>query len=114
TSSSSRVRSSTPASPALSAAMLIYIHTEEALADIERLYPARHYVLVDDKLRILDTVKWKDRVTTVFVRQGSYAHDPPKVVGVLRPADATVERIGDLLDRDLPALRTMLGPVHPA
>jgi FMN phosphatase YigB (HAD superfamily) len=95
--------------------VLIYIHKEEALADIERRYPARHYVLIDDKLRILDAVKrvWKDRVTTVFVRQGSYAHDP-KVVGTLAPADVTIERIGDLLERDLPALRTTLPPVLPA
>jgi FMN phosphatase YigB (HAD superfamily) len=95
--------------------VLIYIHKEEALADIERRYPARHYVLVDDKLRILDAVKrvWKDRVTTVFVRQGTYAHDP-KVFGTLPPADVTIERIGDLLDHDLPALRSASGPVHPA
>jgi FMN phosphatase YigB (HAD superfamily) len=93
--------------------VLIYIHKEEALADIERRYPAHHYVLIDDKLRILDAVKqvWKDRVTSVFVRQGSYAHDP-KVVGVLPPPDATIERIGELLDRDLPSLWTT--PVHQA
>jgi len=86
--------------------VLIYIHKEEALADIERRYPARHYVLVDDKLRILDAVKqvWGDRVTTVFVRQGSYAHDP-KVVGALPPADTTIERIGDLLTWDLASLQ---------
>ena len=58
--------------------VLIYIHKEEALADVERQYPAEHYVLVDDKLRILTAVKnaWTDRVTTVFVRQGQFAHDP--------------------------------------
>jgi FMN phosphatase YigB (HAD superfamily) len=95
--------------------VLIYIHKEEALVDVERRYRARHYVVVDDKLRILDAIKriWKDRVTTVFVRQGSYAHDP-KVVDTLPPADVTIERIGDLLDLDLPALRTTLGTVHPA
>jgi len=95
--------------------VLIYIHKEEALVDIERRYPAQHYVMVDDKLRILDAIKriWKDRVTTVFVRQGSYAHDM-KVVDSLPPADVTIERIGDLLDRDLQTLRTTLGTVHPA
>src|SRR5258708_6463937 len=92
--------------------VLIYIHKEEALADIERRHPARHYVLVDDKLRILDAVKqvWKDRVTTVFPRQGQYAHDA-KGVSALPPADVTIERIGDLLHYDLPRLRTALQPV---
>ncbi len=37
--------------------MLIYIHKEHELDEIERRYPADHYVLVDDKLRILTTVK---------------------------------------------------------
>lgn len=85
--------------------VLIYIHKEEALADVERRYPARRYVLVDDKLRILDAVKkvWADRVTTVFPRQGSYAHDP-KVAAALPAPDVTIERIGDLLDLDLPSL----------
>jgi hypothetical protein len=85
--------------------VLIYIHKEEALADVERRYPARHYVLIDVKLRILDAVKkvWADRVTTVFPRQGSYAHDS-KVIAALSPPDVTVERIGDLLDLDLPSL----------
>ena len=88
--------------------VLIYIHKEEALADIERRYPADHYVLVDDKLRILDAVKqvWGDRVTTVFPRQGQYAHDA-KVVSALPPADVTIERIGDLLTYDLARLRTV-------
>jgi FMN phosphatase YigB (HAD superfamily) len=81
--------------------VLIYIHKEEALADIEQRYPAQRYVVVDDKLRILDAVKrvWKERVTTVFVRQGSWAHDE-KVVKALPPADLTIERIGDLLQAD--------------
>ena len=84
--------------------VLIYIHKEEALDDVERRYPAAHYVLVDDKLRILAAVKevWGDRVTTVFVRQGKFAHDP-RVVASYPPADLTVERIGDLLGYDLPA-----------
>lgn len=82
--------------------VLIYIHKEEALDDVERRFPAEHYVLVDDKLRILDAVKqvWGARVTTVFPRQGQYAHDA-KVIGALPPADVTIERIGDLLDHDL-------------
>jgi FMN phosphatase YigB (HAD superfamily) len=85
--------------------VLIYIHKEEALDDVERRYPAEHYVLVDDKLRILDSVKkiWGDRVTTIFPRQGQYAHDSKAIAGY-PPADLTVERIGDLVDYDLPAL----------
>jgi FMN phosphatase YigB (HAD superfamily) len=85
--------------------VLIYIHKEEALEDVERRFPAEHYVLVDDKLRILDAVKqvWGERVTTVFPRQGQYAHDA-KVLSALPPADVTIERIGDLLDFDLARL----------
>src|SRR6267143_6079584 len=92
-------------SEAVEGNVLIYIHKEEALDDVERRYPAEHYVLVDDKLRILTTVKrtWRSRVTTVFPRQGQYAHDP-KVVAACPPADLTVECIGNLLDYDLPAL----------
>ena len=82
--------------------VLIYIHKEGALDDVERRYPAQHYVLVDDKPRILGAVKeaWRDRVTTVFPRQGQYARDAK----AYRPADLTVERIGDLLAHDLPEL----------
>jgi len=82
--------------------VLIYIHKEEALDDVERRYPAERYVLVDDKLRILAAVKqvWGERVTTIFVRQGTYAHDPA-VVGAFPAANMTIERIGDLLDWDL-------------
>ena len=93
--------------------VLIYIHKEEALEDVERRFPAEHYVLVDDKLRILDAVKqvWGERVTTVLPRQGQYAHDA-KVLSALPPADITIERIGDLLDYDLVRLRT--AALHPA
>jgi len=85
--------------------VLIYIHKEEALDDVERRFPAEHYVLVDDKLRILNAVKrvWGERVTTVFPRQGQYAHDA-KVISALPAADVTIEHIGDLLDYDLARL----------
>ena len=85
--------------------VLIYVHKELELADVERHFPARHYVMIDDKLRILDAIKraWGDRVTTVFPRQGRYATDP-KIVAAFPPADITVERIGDLLEHDLTAL----------
>ena len=85
--------------------VLIYIHKEEELEDVEQRHPAGHYVLIDDKLRILNAVKetWQARVTTVFPRQGHYAHDP-EVLANYPPADIAVERIGDLLDYDLDAL----------
>jgi hypothetical protein len=87
--------------------VLIYIHKEEALDDVERRYPAEHYMLVDDKPRILGAVKkiWGGRVTTVFPRQGQYAHDSK--AAACPPADLTVERIGDLLNYDLSALRAV-------
>jgi len=86
--------------------VLIYVHKERELDDVARRYPADHYVLVDDKLRVLSAVKtaWGARVTTVFPRQGHYALDPKALAGY-PPADLTVERIGDLTDHDLPALR---------
>jgi FMN phosphatase YigB (HAD superfamily) len=85
--------------------VLIYIHKEKELDDVERRYPAQHYVLVDDKLQILTAVKraWGSRVTTVFPRQGQYAQDR-NVIAQCPPADLTVNRIGDLLDYDLAAL----------
>ena len=88
--------------------VLIYVHKEESLADVERRFPARHYVLVDDKLRILSAVKkvWGARVTTVFVRQGSYARDPA-LLAAQPPADRSFARIGELA-------RCTLGElVHP-
>jgi len=83
--------------------VLIYIHKEEALKDVERRYPADHYVLVDDKLRILTAVKqaWGDRVTTVFPRQGEFALNPVALTSY-PPADVSVERIADLLSFNLP------------
>jgi len=79
--------------------VLIYVHKEHELEDVEQRFPAAHYVLVDDKLRILDAVKriWNSRVTTVFVNQGHYAHDP-KTLAQYPPADVIIERIGDLVN----------------
>ncbi len=81
--------------------VLIYIHKESELADVERFYPARHYVLIDDKLRILAAVKsiWNARVTTVFVRQGHYARDK-EALARYPAADVTLERIGDFTTLD--------------
>jgi FMN phosphatase YigB (HAD superfamily) len=86
--------------------ILIYVHKEQELNDVERFYPADHYVLIDDKLRILAAVKkiWGERVTTVFAQQGHYAHDP-KILGEFPPADIDLARIGDLVIYDLSAFQ---------
>jgi len=85
--------------------VLIYIHKEQMLRDVERRCPARHYVMVDDKLRILTAMKkaWGDRLTTVWPRQGHYTLDP-KVNAAYPAPDLQVAHIGDLLNYDLPAL----------
>ncbi len=82
--------------------VLVYIHKEQELEDVERRYPARRYVLIDDKVRLLTAIKeiWGARVTTVFVRQGHYARGATLLVDHPQP-DVTVERIRDLLDLPL-------------
>ena len=82
--------------------ILIYLHKEQMLEDVQQRYPAQHYVMVDDKLRILSAMKkiMQHRLTTVFPRQGHYAHDPA-IIAAYPPADLSVERIGDLLDVDM-------------
>ena len=89
----------------VSGRVLIYVHKEQELDDVERCYPSEHYVLVDDKVRILAAVKkfWGSRVTTVFVRQGHYANDP-KILASYPAADISIGRIGDLLQYRLPEL----------
>ena len=84
--------------------VLIYIHKERELDDVEQRYPAEHYVLVDDKVRILTAIKeqWGERLTTVFPRQGHYAHAPD--VERFPAPDVTIDRIGDLTTYDMPAL----------
>ena len=85
--------------------VLIYIHKELELEDLEARFPADHYVLIDDKVRILAAIKqaWGKRVTTIFPRQGHYALDP-KIVAAYPAADITIERIGELVNYDLPDL----------
>jgi len=92
-------------SRAVSGRVLIYVHKEQELDDVEQRYPAEHYVMLDDKLRILAAIKkfWASRVTTVFVRQGHYAVDS-KTIASYPAADLTIERIGDLLKYELPTL----------
>ena len=82
--------------------VLIYLHKELMLSAIEQRYPAEHYVMMDDKLRILAAMKkvWGDRLTTVFVRQGHYALDP-REIAAWPTADVTLARIGELVE--LPA-----------
>ena len=91
--------------------VLIYIHKEQMLADVERHYPARYYIMMDDKLRILTAMKkiWATRLTTVFLRQGQYALDYKNIATYPSP-DLTLERIGDLIDYPRAAfLRTATG-----
>ena len=84
--------------------VLIYIHKEEMLDAVAAAYPARHYVMIDDKLRILAMMKaiWRDRLTTVFPRQGHYATDA-SILAAYPAADLAVERIGDLRECELSA-----------
>jgi FMN phosphatase YigB (HAD superfamily) len=82
--------------------VLIYVHKERELVDVEARYPADRYVMVDDKLRILAAIKrtWGRRVTTVFVRQGHYAKDS-RTLASQPPADLSIEHLGDLLNCQL-------------
>ena len=88
--------------------VLIYVHKEQMLDDVERRYPAGHYVMVDDKLHILAAMKgtWGRRLTTVFVRQGHYAHDV-SLLATQPPADVAIDSIGELVDRT----DVLLGPL---
>jgi FMN phosphatase YigB (HAD superfamily) len=101
-------------SDAVDGHVLIYIHKEEALDDVQRRYPADHYVVVDDKLRILTAIKsfWGGRVTTVLPRQGAYAHDP-RVISAFPEADVTIERIADLLSYDMSSLPLASRSMNP-
>ena len=85
--------------------VLIYIHKEEMLDRIAELYPARHYVMIDDKLRILTAMKtaWGERLTTIFPEQGRYALDP-QIRASYPAADITIGRIGDLTGYDAAGL----------
>jgi FMN phosphatase YigB (HAD superfamily) len=87
--------------------VLIYVHKEQMLEAVERRFPAARYVMIDDKIRILDAMKkaWRERVVTILPRQGHYAHDAA-AMAAYPPADVTVERISDLLERDFSPLCT--------
>jgi FMN phosphatase YigB (HAD superfamily) len=77
--------------------VLIYIHKEEMLDDVEARFPAEHYVMIDDKVRILSAMKkaWGKKLTTVFPVQGHYALDRAAVAQYPAP-DITISRIGEL------------------
>ena len=85
--------------------VLNYVHKEEELESVRQAYPAEHYVLIDDKLSLLDAVKkaWGDRVTTIFPRQGHYANDA-KTLTSFPPADIEIARIADLMEHDFSTL----------
>ena len=85
--------------------VLIYIHKEEMLDDMQMRYPAKRYVMVDDKLRLLAAMKavLGERLFTVFPRQGHYALDPDTLATNPR-SDVSIEHVGDLLRYDLAAL----------
>ena len=92
-------------SDAVDGNVLIYVHKEHELEDVERRFPAKRYVMVDDKLRILTAMKkvWGPRLVTIFPVQGHYANDP-SVLTDFPPPDITVSRIGDLMNYDLEAI----------
>ena len=92
--------------------VLIYVHKEMELQDVERRHPAGHYVMIDDKLRLLTAVKsiWGPRVSTVFIRQGHYAADP-EILGRYPEADLTLGRIGELTQYDMSQLLTPAMPL---
>ena len=88
---------------AVAGRVLIYLHKEQMLDAVERRFPAAHYVMIDDKLRILTAMKriWGERLTTIFPRQGHYALDPHELAA-WPPADLAISRIGELADGELP------------
>jgi FMN phosphatase YigB (HAD superfamily) len=90
---------------AVAGRVMIFLHKEQMLEAVARRYPARHYVMIDDKLRLLDAMKtvWGSRLTSIFVRQGHYALDVA-ALSAYPPADVTLERIGDLSGLDLNSL----------
>ena len=101
-------------SAAVAGQVLIYIHKEEELDDVERRYPADHYVLIDDKPRILTAVKaaWGERVTTVLPRQGQFANAVD--ASSFPSPDLTIEQISDLLAYDFPSLHEGPPSIRPA
>jgi FMN phosphatase YigB (HAD superfamily) len=94
--------------------VLIYVHKERMLEDVARRFPARHYVAIEDKLRVLDGMKqqWRDRLTTVFVRQGHYANDPDARTKY-PPAQIRLTDVRELCDLDADAFLSAQQPGPP-
>jgi len=93
--------------------VLIYVHKERMLDEIKRLYAARHYVIVDDKPRILGALKaaWGGGVTTVFPRQGHYAFDADEIARYPVP-DVTVDHIGEIARTNIAGWIPLSGAAH--
>jgi FMN phosphatase YigB (HAD superfamily) len=87
---------------AVEARVLIYLHKEKVLDHVQQRFPAKHYVMVDDKARLLAAMKsvLGPRLTTVFVRQGHYAFAAESKSATPAP-DMTIERIEDLINHSL-------------
>jgi FMN phosphatase YigB (HAD superfamily) len=83
---------------AVAGRVLVYLHKETMMDRVQHLFPAQHYLVVDDKPNLLAAMKAAlgARITTVFVRQGHYAHDVQAQTQMSSP-DRTIERIGDLM-----------------
>ncbi len=83
--------------------VLIYVHKERMLEDVQHHYPAERYVMVDDKPGILAAMKgtWGTRLTTVFPQQGHYAR-AAQSMPVKPSPDMTLERVGELIERGYP------------
>ncbi len=82
--------------------VLIYQNKQQRLADIAHRFPAQHYVMIDDKPDVLVHMKsaWSSRLTTVFPRQGHYAHDQEHRHDQPEP-DISIDHIGDMLKLDI-------------
>jgi FMN phosphatase YigB (HAD superfamily) len=93
--------------------VLIYVHKEQRLDEVKRTFAARHYVMVDDKPRILGALKaaWGDGVTTVFPRQGHYAFDAGEVAKHPAP-DVAVDHVGDIARTNIAGWIPLSGAVN--
>jgi len=91
---------------AVAGRVMIYLHKERVLDHMQQRYPARHYVMVDDKPNLLAAMKSTlgSRLTTVWVRQGHYAL-AAESKSVDPAPDMIIERIGDLMSHTLSDFR---------
>jgi FMN phosphatase YigB (HAD superfamily) len=82
--------------------VLIYLHKEKVIDHVQQRYPAAHYVMVDDKTKLLAAMKSTlgSKLSTVFVRQGHYALAPESAAAT-PPPDLVIERIAELKNLSL-------------